>query len=124
MEGKTEKEEWAPSGHRKPWLPPVPFWGVIERAGRWCLEGEGPEGRVAQKLENTWGVLVQGAWRLTGAAARADNFTSKALCVSFQLNVTSLYCSIRNTCVNIPQVLVQKVNGGQTGSVGAENENQ
>lgn len=56
---------------------------------------------------------MQGPWRLTGAAAKADNLTSKALCVSFQLNVTSLYCSIRNTCVNIPQVLVQKVNGSK-----------
>lgn len=51
-------------------------------------------------------------------------FASKALCGSFQLNVTSLYCSIRNTCVNIPQVLVQKVHGGKTGSVGAKNEKQ
>lgn len=30
-------------------------------------------------------------------------FASKALLsVSFQLNVTGLYCSMRNTCVNIP----------------------
>lgn len=52
-------------------------------------------------------------------------FASKALlCVSFQLNTPGLQCSLRNTCVNIPRVPVQKVNGGKTGSLDVGNENQ
>lgn len=52
-------------------------------------------------------------------------FASKALlCVLCQLNTPGLYCSLRNTCVNIPRVPVQKVNGGKTGSLDVGNENQ
>lgn len=52
-------------------------------------------------------------------------FATKALLhVSFQLNIASLYCSIRNTCVNIPQVLVQKVNRGKTDFMDVGNGSQ
>lgn len=64
-------------------------------------------GRYLQILGRCWQMLQQEPF-----------FVSKALLrVSFPVNVTGPYGSIGNTCVNIPQVPVQKVNGGNTDSV-------
>lgn len=88
---------------------------------RWKMGFRGVRLRVLGGMETCrcWQMLQQEPWSWLGQGRRQiPFFASKALLrVSFPVNVTGPYGSIGNTCVNIPQVPVQKVNGGNTDSV-------